>query len=85
MSTLDRGNLDTYLVDKSSILCALSIRQIEMKYAKALPQHRLSRKGNIVADTANTRLLRHNSNYTLTTLSNRHRLPFPSDSRPPTF
>jgi hypothetical protein len=41
MSTLDHGNLDNYLVDKSSVLCALSIRQIEMKRAGLLSQRSL--------------------------------------------
>ncbi|CAF1022054.1 unnamed protein product, partial [Didymodactylos carnosus] len=36
ISTLDRGNSDTYLVDKSSVLCTLNIRQIEMKSAPHL-------------------------------------------------
>ncbi|CAF1291373.1 unnamed protein product, partial [Didymodactylos carnosus] len=34
MSTLDRENADTYLVDKSSVLCTLNIRQIELKSAQ---------------------------------------------------
>jgi hypothetical protein len=45
MSTLDRGNLDTYLVDKSSVLCALSIRQIQLKQAGLLSQYSLTGKG----------------------------------------
>jgi hypothetical protein len=36
MSMLDRGNPDNYLVDKSSVLTTVSIRQIEMQSAGLL-------------------------------------------------
>lgn len=71
MSTLDRGNLDTYLVDKSSILCALTIRQIAMKQAGLHVDLKLTRKSKIGRDLAESSLLFQNPIHTLTTLSNK--------------
>ena len=71
---LDSGNLDTYLVDKSSVLCALSIRQLEMKSAGFLSDPTLARKSKVS-------FIRQNRIQTLTTLSNpRQIVLFPSDS-----
>ena len=76
MSTLDRGNLDSYLVDKSSVLCALSIRRIEMKRAGLLSQQSLIRKSRGDIDRIGKKLMRQNKIYTLTTLSNSLRIDF---------
>jgi hypothetical protein len=70
MSTLDRGNLDSYLVDKSSVLCALSIRQIEMKRAGLLSQQSLVRQSKSDQNINSVKLMRQNRVCTLTTLSN---------------
>ncbi len=73
MSTLDRGNLDSYLVDKSSVLCALSIRQIQLKRAGLLSQRRKSKSDQNIN---NAKLMRQNRICTLTTLSNLSRMFF---------
>ena len=65
MSASDRGNLDSYLVDKSSVLCALSIRRIEMKRA-GLFSHE---KSEIDEHIDGNKQIRQNRIYTLTTLS----------------
>ncbi len=70
MSTLDRGNLDSYLVDKSSVLCALSIRQIQMKRAGLLSQRSLVGKRKSDQDINSVKLMRQHRICTLTTLSN---------------
>jgi hypothetical protein len=70
MSTLDRGNLDTYLVDKSSVLCALNIRQIQMKRAGLLSRQSLCGKHRAHQDIAGNKLMCQNRIYTLTALSN---------------
>jgi hypothetical protein len=69
ISTLDRENQDTYLVDKSSVLCTLNVRQIEMKSAGFVSALNLT--GHSTSDlTANqTKLLLQNRIRTLTTLS----------------
>ena len=69
ISTLDRENQDTYLVDKSSVLCTLNIRQIEMKSAGYVSVMNLT--GQSTSDmTANqTKALLQNTIRTLTTLS----------------
>jgi len=72
MSTLDRGNLDTYLVDKSSVLCALSIRQIQLKQAGLLSQYSLTGKGKADQNMTAIMPLRQNRIQTLTALSNSH-------------
>lgn len=72
MSTLDRGNLDTYLVDKSSVLCALSIRQIQLKQAGLLSQYSLTGKGKADQNMTAIMPLRQNRIQTLTALSNPH-------------
>jgi hypothetical protein len=79
MSTLDRGNLDTYLVDKSSVLCALSIRQIEMKWAGLLSDLSLTKKGKVDQDMTGTKFMHQKRIHTLTTLSNLHLLFFTND------
>ncbi len=70
MSTLDRENLDNHLVDKSSVLCALNIRQIQMKRAGLLSQQSLTGKRRSYHDIAGKKLMRQNRIHTLTTLSN---------------
>jgi hypothetical protein len=70
MSTVDRGNLDSYLVDKSSVLCALSIRQIQMKRAGLLSQRNLIGKRKSDQSINSGKLMRQNRVCTLTTLSN---------------
>jgi hypothetical protein len=70
MSTLDRGNLDTYLVDKSSVLCALNIRQIQMKRAGLLSRHSLTEKRKADQDMTDNKLMHQNRIHTLTALSN---------------
>jgi hypothetical protein len=69
MSTVDRGNLDTYLVDKSSVLCALTIRQIQLKRADLLSDLSLTRKSKTHLDMTGSKFIRHNRIQTLTTLS----------------
>lgn len=70
MSASDRGNLDSYLVDKSSVLCALSIRRIEMKRAGLLSQSYAGRKSQIDQNIHGNELMRQHRIYTLATLSN---------------
>lgn len=70
MSTLDRGNLDTYLVDKSSVLCALSIRQIQLKQAGLLSQYSLTGKGKAGQNMTAIMPICQNRIQTLTALSN---------------
>ncbi|CAF3689883.1 unnamed protein product [Adineta steineri] len=69
MSTVDRGNLDTYLVDKSSVLCALTIRQIQMKRVGLLSQYSLTGRGRVNQYITGTKVLRQNWINTLTTLT----------------
>jgi hypothetical protein len=76
MSTLDRGNLDTYLVDKSSIMCALSIRQIQLKRAGLLSQYSFTSKRRSGQDMTGIKLIHQNRIHTLTTLSNLHLIYF---------
>ena len=68
ISTLDRENQDPYLVDKSSVLCTLNIRQIEMKSAGFVSAINLT--GQNTLDTTQTMFLLQNKIRTLTTLSN---------------
>lgn len=70
MSASDRGNLDSHLVDKSSVLCALSIRRIEMKRAGLFSQRNAGRKSKVEQNMTENELMRQNRIYTLTTLSN---------------
>ena len=60
MSTLDCGNLDTYLLDRSSVLCALSIRQLQLKRAGLLPQNSLPVKCKAGHDMTPIKPLRRN-------------------------
>ncbi|CAM4840941.1 unnamed protein product [Rotaria magnacalcarata] len=69
MSTLDRGNLDTYLVDKSSILCALTIRQISMQCAGLHTDLSVVRKSNTDHDMLKTKSVFHNHIQTLTAIT----------------
>ncbi|CAF1499284.1 unnamed protein product, partial [Rotaria sordida] len=69
MSMLDHGNVDKYLVDKSSVLCALSIRQIEMKSAGLISARSLTRKSRIESDMTQLKVTHHNRIHTLTTLT----------------
>ncbi len=69
MSTIDRGNLDTYLVDKSSVLCALSIRQIQIKRTKLLQDSNLNERNNSIQTITTNKPIRHNRMHTLTALS----------------
>ena len=70
MSASDRGNLDSYLVDKSSVLCALSIRRIAMKRAGLFSRRNAGRKSKVEQNITENELMRQNRIYTLTTLSN---------------
>lgn len=70
MSTLDRGNLDTYLVDKSSILCALTIRQISMQCAGLHTDFGVARKSKTDHDMPKINSVFHNHIQTLTAISN---------------
>lgn len=69
MSTIDRANLDTYLVDKSSVLCALNIRQIQMKWSKILSDTDLNESNNTNKTITTNKSIRHNRMHTLTALS----------------
>ncbi|UJR26310.1 hypothetical protein I4U23_007648 [Adineta vaga] len=69
ISTLDRENLDTYLVDKSSVLCTLNIRQIEMKSAGYVSVMNLTGQNTFDMNTNQTRALLQNTIRTLTTLT----------------
>ena len=70
ISTLDRENQDTYLVDKSSVLCTLNIRQIEMKSAGFVSALNLTGQGGPSdMNTNQTMFLLQNRIRTLTTLS----------------
>ncbi len=70
MPKVDRENLDNYLVDKSSVLCAFNIRQIQMKRAGLLSQRSLVGKRKSDQSINSTKLMRQNRVCTLTTLSN---------------
>lgn len=70
MSTLDRENQDTYLVDKSSVLCTLNIRQIEMKSAGFVSIMNLTGQSSLEANANQTMFLLQNKIRTITTLSN---------------
>jgi hypothetical protein len=63
MSTLDHGNLDNYLVDKSSVLRALSIRQIEMKRAGLLSQRSLMKNKSQSVTHLSSFFLKENISY----------------------
>jgi hypothetical protein len=80
MSSLDRGNLDNYLVDKSSVLCALSIRQIERKWGGFLSHRSLTGKGQADQNMGETKVIHHNRIDTLTTLSNSPLMFFTNNS-----
>jgi hypothetical protein len=71
ISTLDRENQDTYLVDKSSVLCTLNIRQIEMKSAGFVSALNLTGQSTIDLNANQTMVLLQNKIRTLTALSNR--------------
>lgn len=69
ISTLDRENQDTYLVDKSSVLCTLNIRQIEMKSAGLVSALDLVRQSSVDLHANHARVLLQNKIRTLTALS----------------
>lgn len=69
ISTLDRENQDTYLVDKSSVLCTLNVRQIEMKSAGFVSALNLTTQVTSDSNINQTMLLLQNRIRTLTTLS----------------
>ncbi|CAF4303719.1 unnamed protein product, partial [Adineta steineri] len=69
ISTLDRDNQDTYLVDKSSVLCTLNIRQIEMKSAGFVSVMNLTGQSTLDMHTNQTTALLKNKIRTLTTLT----------------
>ncbi|CAF4649518.1 unnamed protein product, partial [Rotaria sp. Silwood1] len=69
ISTLDRENQDTYLVDKSSVLCTLNIRQIEMKSAGFVSIMNLTGQNSFDMNTNQTMALLQNKIRTLTTLT----------------
>ncbi|CAF0908028.1 unnamed protein product [Adineta steineri] len=69
ISTLDRDNQDTYLVDKSSVLCTLNIRQIEMKSAGFVSVMNLTGQSTLDMHTNQTMALLQNKIRTLTTLT----------------
>jgi hypothetical protein len=71
ISTLDRENQDTYLVDKSSVLCTLNIRQIEMKSAGFVSALNLTGQSTMDLNTNQAMFVLQNKIRTLTTLSNR--------------
>lgn len=69
ISTLDRENQDTYLVDKSSVLCTLNIRQIEMKSAGFVSAMNLTGQNTSDMNTNQAMFLLQNRIRTLTALS----------------
>ncbi|CAF3956219.1 unnamed protein product, partial [Rotaria sordida] len=69
ISTLDRENQDTYLVDKSSVLCTLNIRQIEMKSAGFVSIMNLTGQNSFDINTNQAMVLLQNKIRTLTTLT----------------
>ena len=69
ISTLDRENQDTYLVDKSSVLCTLNIRQIEMKSAGFVSALNLTGQASSDLNTNQAKFLLQNRIRTLTALS----------------
>ena len=71
ISTLDRENQDTYLVDKSSVLCTLNIRQIEMKSAGFVSALNLTGQSSMDLNSNQAKILLQNRIRTLTTLSKR--------------
>jgi hypothetical protein len=70
ISTLDRENQDTYLVDKSSVLCTLNIRQIEMKSAGFVSALNLTGQSSVDLNANQAIVLLQNKIRTLTALSN---------------
>jgi hypothetical protein len=70
ISTLDRENQDTYLVDKSSVLCTLNIRQIEMKSAGFVSALNLTGQSTVDVNANQAIVLLQNKIRTLTALSN---------------
>ena len=76
ISTLDRENQDTYLVDKSSVLCTLNIRQIEMKSAGFVSALNLTGQSATDLNANQAMVLLQNKIRTLTTLSNRQFVVF---------
>ena len=69
ISTLDREYQDTYLVDKSSVLCTLNIRQIEMKSAGFVSALNLAGQSTIDLNANQAMVLLQNKIRTLTALS----------------
>lgn len=69
ISTLDRENQDTYLVDKSSVLCTLNIRKIEMKAAGFVSALNVTGQNNLDMNLNQQMFLLQNRIRTLTTLS----------------
>lgn len=69
ISTLDRENQDTYLVDKSSVLCTLNIRQIEMKSAGFVSALNLTGQSTVDLHVNQAMVLLQNKIRTLTALS----------------
>ena len=70
ISSLDRGNLDTYLVDKSSVLCTLTVQQIAMKSIGFRSDVDEIEQNNSDPTTNETKSKSPKSIHTLTTLSN---------------
>ena len=70
MSIIDRGNFDNYLVDKSSVLSALTIRQIQFKRNELIQDLSFTRKSQIIEqNTPEIKLTKSNKIATLTALS----------------
>lgn len=69
ISTLDRENQDTYLVDKSSVLCTLNIRKIEMKSAGFVSAMNITGQNSLDLNLNQQIFLLQNRIRTLTTLS----------------
>lgn len=71
MSTIDRGNLDNYLVDKSSIVCALTIRQIQFKGNELIQDLSFTRKSQMIqSNQSESKSTKSQKISTLTTLGN---------------
>lgn len=70
MSIIDRANFDNYLVDKSSVLSALTIRQIQFKRNELIQDLSFTRKSQIIElNPSEIKLTKSNKIATLTALS----------------
>lgn len=72
MSIIDRANFDNYLVDKSSVLSALTIRQIQFKRNELIQDLSFTRKLKseiIEPNPSEIKLTKSNKIATLTALS----------------